>query len=95
MPKLHRQSVLLDTSFLITLYDTTRDNHENAKEYFKYFIANSIDMYISSIVASEYQQKGDINIIFSTDNFIDCPFNRGDGVKKQKEQREFQTLQIL
>lgn len=80
MPKSHRQSVLLDTSFLITLYDTTRDNHENAKKYFKYFIASSIDMYISSIVASEYQQKGDINVIFNTNSFIDCPFNRGDGV---------------
>ena len=33
MPKPRKKSVLIDTSFLITLFDDSRVNHENAKKY--------------------------------------------------------------
>ena len=73
-----RQSVLIDTSFLITLFDNSRPNHEVAKKYYKYFIDNNIDMYLSAIVASEYEYKDSIDPILDTGNFIPLPFNLDD-----------------
>jgi hypothetical protein len=78
MPKQLRESVLIDTSFLITLYDNSRANHESAKKYFRYFIEHSIDMYISTIVASEYSQKGSISDILESGNYISLTFTMGD-----------------
>lgn len=80
MPKKSKQAVFIDTSFLITIFDSSRKNHENAKRYYQYFINNSIDMYLSTIVISEYQQKGDIQDILKTNCFIPCNFNVGDGI---------------
>jgi len=80
VPKPRKKSVLLDTSFLITLFDGSRANHDNAKNYYKYFIENKIDMIISSIVASEYAQKGSIGDIIDTNNFITSDFNMVDGI---------------
>ena len=37
-------SVLLDTSFLISLVDASRENHDKAKEFYKYFIDNKIEV---------------------------------------------------
>ena len=79
MSKQSRRSVLIDTSFLITLFDDSRANHVVAKQYYQYFIDNQIDMYISAIVASEYEQKASIDEIFETGNFISLPFNYDDG----------------
>lgn len=79
MPKQSRRSVLIDTSFLITLFDDSRANHTVAKQYYQFFINNQIDMYISAIVASEYEQKASIDEIFETGNFISLPFNFDDG----------------
>lgn len=50
------ESVLIDTSFLITLADDTRPNHEVAKKYYKDFIRRGITMRLSTIVISEFQQ---------------------------------------
>lgn len=47
-------SVLLDTSYLITLVDSSRANHNIAKEYYRLMIEEGIPMYFSSIVASEF-----------------------------------------
>lgn len=79
MPKQLKLSVLIDTSFLITLFDDSRANHEVAKKYYQYFINSGIDMYISAIVASEYGQKASIDDIFGTGNFISLSFNYDDG----------------
>lgn len=54
------KSVLLDTSFLISLVDTERTNHQNAKDYFKYFLDENYKLYLSTIVASEFLCKGSI-----------------------------------
>ena len=80
MPKKSKQAVFIDTSFLITIFDSSRKNHENAKRYYQYFIENSIDMFLSTIVISEYQQKGNIQDILKTNCFIPCNFNVGDGI---------------
>lgn len=80
MPKKSKQTVFIDTSFLITIFDNSRKNHENAKKYYQFFIETPIDMYLSTIVISEYQQKGDIQDILKTNCFIPCNFNVGDGI---------------
>lgn len=47
-------SVLLDCSFCIRLLKKDDEFHQNCKDYFQYFIENDIDMYLSTIVVSEY-----------------------------------------
>jgi len=67
-------SVLLDTSFLITFSDTNRPNHQVAIAYYKECIARKIPMYLSTIVISEFQVKQAINDL-PLRNFIVLPFN--------------------
>jgi predicted nucleic acid-binding protein len=52
-------SVLLDTSFCIRLLKSNDELHQNAKDYFKYFLEKKIDIYLSSIVIAEYAVKDD------------------------------------
>lgn len=70
-------SVLLDTSFLISLVDDSRTNHCKAKDFYKYFIDNKIAMILSSIVTSEFcikQPITDLPLI----NFKPLSFNIHD-----------------
>ena len=48
------KSVLLDSSFCIRLLKPDADFHENVVNYFEYFLENNIDLYLSTIVVSEY-----------------------------------------
>lgn len=50
-------SVLLDTSFCIRLLKSNDDLHQNAKDYFKYFLEKKIEIFLSSIVIAEYSFK--------------------------------------
>nr|DAM63128.1 MAG TPA: antitoxin [Caudoviricetes sp.] len=61
MPK----QVLLDTSFLIRLLKKDDDLHENAVDYFRYFLENDYILKISTIAIAEYCVKGE---------FMDLPF---------------------
>lgn len=54
-------SILLDTSFCIRLLKKDDILHRNAGDYFEYFLENKVEMYLSSIVISEYSVKDDIN----------------------------------
>lgn len=54
-------SILLDTSFCIRLLKNNDPLHQNAKDYFKYFLEKKIDMYLSTIVIAEYSVKDDAN----------------------------------
>ncbi len=54
-------SILLDTSFCIRLLKSNDPLHQNAKEYFKYFLEQKIEIYLSSIVIAEYSVKDDAN----------------------------------
>ena len=54
-------SILLDTSFCIRLLKSNDTLHQSAKEYFKYFLEQKIDIYLSSIVIAEYSVKDDAN----------------------------------
>ncbi len=53
-------SVLLDTSFLVSLFDKDRTNHGVAQEYYRFMLAHGVAMYFSSIVAAEYGIKANI-----------------------------------
>ena len=67
-------SVLIDTSFLISLSDPTRKHHGAAQEYFKACIDRRVPLFLSSIVISEYQVRQAINDL-PLRNFIVLPFN--------------------
>jgi len=67
-------SVLLDTSFLITFSDPNRPNHQVAIDYYKECILRKVPMYLSTIVISEFQVKQAINDL-PLRNFIVLPFN--------------------
>jgi predicted nucleic acid-binding protein len=54
-------SILLDTSFCIRLLKNNDELHQNAKDYFKYFLEQKIEIYLSSIVIAEYSVKDDVN----------------------------------
>jgi hypothetical protein len=71
------KSVLLDTSFVISLVDDSRENHQKAVQFYKYFIENKIAMILSSIVTSEFCTKQDITDL-PLNNFKPLPFNIPD-----------------
>lgn len=50
-------SLLLDTSFLITLADPARANHMVAKNYLLEALARGAPIYLSAVVASEFQVR--------------------------------------
>jgi len=54
-------SVLLDTSFLISLSDPTRTYHTVAGQYYRECVHRQVPMYLSAIVISEFQVKQAIN----------------------------------
>ena len=54
-------SVLLDTSFLIRLLSKNDHLHQNAEDYYRYFLEKEIPMYISTITVAEYCVNGDIS----------------------------------
>lgn len=52
-------SILLDTSFCIRLLKNNDLLHQNAKDYFKYFLEKKVEIFLSSIVVAEYSVKDD------------------------------------
>lgn len=67
-------SVLLDTSFLISLSDPARANHATAVQYYKECVHRQVPMYLSTIVISEFQVRQAINDL-PLRNFVVLPFN--------------------
>ncbi len=47
-------SVLLDTSFLISLVNERRAHHAVAADYYRYLLTHDLPMYFSAIVAAEF-----------------------------------------
>lgn len=69
-----KHSVLLDTSFFIRLLNDVDPLHNNAKEYFRYFLENSVQTKISTISIAEYCVKGNIDEL-PLRNLQIVPFN--------------------
>ena len=67
-------SVLLDTSFLISLSDPARAHHAAAVQYYKECVHRQVPMYLSTIVISEFQVRQAINDL-PLRNFVVLPFN--------------------
>jgi predicted nucleic acid-binding protein len=67
-------SVLLDTSFLITLSDPARERHDVALRYYKECISRHVPMMLSSVVISEFHVRQSVNDL-ELRNFIVLPFN--------------------
>lgn len=67
-------SVLLDTSFLISLVDRNRPNHSIAAQYYKLLLEQQSPLYFSAIVAAEIAIKQPITD-FPLKNFRQIPFN--------------------
>lgn len=61
LEEVQMDSILLDTSFCIRLLKSNDPLHQNAKEYFKYFLEKKIEIFLSSIVVAEYSVKDDAN----------------------------------
>lgn len=72
-------SVLLDSSFLIAFSNDTRSEHQTAQRYFFEFIERRVQMYLSTIVISEYETRQRITDI-GLHNFRIVPFNIDDAM---------------
>jgi predicted nucleic acid-binding protein len=77
MNKLGIDSVMLDTSFCIRLMDKSDPLHQNALDYYKYFLTEKITMHISTIAVAEYAVGDDPanlplnNLQIETFDFLD------------------------
>ncbi|MDB5826073.1 MAG: hypothetical protein JWQ73_293 [Variovorax sp.] len=67
-------SVLLDTSFLISFSDPAREHHGAAQRYYRECIQRQVPMFLSTIAISEFQVRQAINDL-PLRNFVVLPFN--------------------
>jgi len=65
---------LVDTSFLISLADPDRPNHDTAKSYLREALHRGVPLYLSAIVASEFQVRQAVTDL-PLRNFVILPFN--------------------
>ena len=72
--------VSLDTSFLITFADPERPNHAVAVEYFRHCLAQRIPMWISTVVAGEFEVGQPISDL-PLQNFRILPYNLAHAIK--------------
>lgn len=68
---------VLDTGFLISLVDRSRPCHTDAKRYYRYFLENTIEMCLPTVVAAEFAIKQPISDL-PLRNFRVLPFNLDD-----------------
>lgn len=71
-------SVLLDSSFCIRLLKRDADYHQNVIDYFEHFLENGIDMYLSTIVVSEYAAGDNPDHLLSLNAFQLLEFDYSD-----------------
>lgn len=55
--------VLVDTCFLISLVNDDDAQHQSAEEYFRHFLSSDVELYMSMITLSEFQQRQQPEII--------------------------------
>jgi predicted nucleic acid-binding protein len=73
-------SVLLDTSFLITLASSNRSHHVTAQRYLKECVIRRVPMYLSTIVMAEFQVKQAVSDL-PLRNLIALPFNADHAIR--------------
>lgn len=74
------KAALLDTSFFLRFLNETDPLFRNADDYFRYFLANDIDMFISSICVAEYCVGGHVSEL-PLRNLKIIPFNLNHAIK--------------
>jgi hypothetical protein len=72
--------VLLDTSFLISFADPNRPHHAVAVQFFNHFVEESVPMFISTIVASEFHLRQPVTDL-PLDIIIALPFNMDEAMR--------------
>lgn len=72
--------VALDTSFLITLADPKRANHQAARQYWRLFAEQKIPMFLPTIAISEFCIKQEIPLEILRACIV-LPFNYADALK--------------
>lgn len=55
--------IMLDSSFVISFVTAEERNHEKTNKYFRYFVAENIEMQISSIVVSELELPAQTSVL--------------------------------
>lgn len=75
--------VVLDTSYLISLADPNRDNHETARRYWQHFMEEHIPVFLPTIVVSEFYVRQEV-----PPDILQCcvilPFNWEDATRSAK-----------
>jgi len=79
MPK----GVLVDTSFLISLVASDRDNHPVARDYFRAALEQGVPLFLSTLVACEFSRKQPVEDL-GLHNFLVLPFNLSEAVQAAK-----------
>ncbi|MDI9334085.1 MAG: type II toxin-antitoxin system VapC family toxin [Cytophagales bacterium] len=75
--------VLLDTGFLIALTNKNDPDHQVAKEYYELLTNKGVEIYLSTIVASEFAVKQAIEDL-PLDEWLPLSFNLPHSVKAGK-----------
>lgn len=75
--------VLLDTSFFIRLLKADDRLHQNAVDYFRYFLENNFTLKVSTIAISEFCVKGSVDML-PLSNLQILPFNYDHAVNAGK-----------
>jgi predicted nucleic acid-binding protein len=74
-----RNAVQLDTSFLVTLADPSRERHGTAKQYFQHFLTAKMPMCVSAIVVAEFCRVQEIATL-PLEQLVLLPFTHEDAV---------------
>lgn len=97
-------SILLDSSFCIRLLKSDADFHKNTVEYFEYFLENEIELYLSTIVVSEYAVGDNPDNLLSLNAFKLLEFDYADAktagdffaeLKGNEDLRELEQRKVI
>lgn len=97
-------SVLLDNSFCIRLLKSDDEFHQNAKDYFEYFLENGVELYLSTIVVSEYAVGDNPDNLLSLNVFRLLEFDYADAktagsffseLKSNEDLRETEQRKVI
>lgn len=84
---MEHKGVLLDTSFFIRLLNANDPLHNNALDFFRYFLEQGLVLKVSTIAIAEYCVRGDINEL-PLKNVMVLPFNYDHAIKAGKMMSE-------
>lgn len=97
-------SVLADSSFCIRLLKSDADYHQNAVDYLEYFLENRIEIYLSTIVVSEYAVGDNPDNLLSLNVFRLLEFDYADAktagsffahLKENEDLRESEQRKVI